>query len=362
MLLIVIHLLMSCSNSRNNYDKKLYIHNTSKFNLLTHHFHRKINSIWKSNEILITWPSQNNIKHNNQYKTCSHINFNNRTITVETVIPYNVNDHLHQAIINTLLMSYNLHSLHCNTNISNHIIINKKPFLYGQVLDHQGKPIQWYWRAKKFADYLIQTSVQTYIKNFHKIWFITIPLTPNHVDKRAIKYLSMVRKASKEYGVDQSLILAIMQIESSFNPDAVSHTDALGLMQIVQHSAGRDVFKMQGKWGQPSCSYLFNPQNNIDIGTAYLSMLQNTYLSNIDNPISQLYVTIAAYNSGVTNVLRIFSENQNQAFTVINSMKPDEVYQALYTRHPSIESRHYLYKVINLQKNIKINENYFIKK
>ncbi|MCS5780394.1 transglycosylase SLT domain-containing protein [Klebsiella pneumoniae subsp. pneumoniae] len=43
----------------------------------------------------------------------------------------------------------------------------------------------------------------------------------------------------------------------------------MGLMQVVQHSAGRDVFRSQGKSGLPSRSYLFDPANNIDTGTAY---------------------------------------------------------------------------------------------
>ncbi len=56
----------------------------------------------------------------------------------------------------------------------------------------------------------------------HVIWSVTIILVPNHLDKRAHKYLGMVRQASRKYGVDESLILAIMQTESSFNPYAVS--------------------------------------------------------------------------------------------------------------------------------------------
>jgi membrane-bound lytic murein transglycosylase C len=39
-----------------------------------------------------------------------------------------------------------------------------------------------------------------------------------------------------------------MQTESSFNPYAVSHADALGLMQVVQHSAGKDVFRCRENW------------------------------------------------------------------------------------------------------------------
>ncbi|UMP74899.1 transglycosylase SLT domain-containing protein [Klebsiella pneumoniae] len=75
------------------------------------------------------------------------------------------------------------------------------------------------------------------------VYSITINTVPNHLDKRAHKYLGMVRQASRKYGVDESLILAIMQTESSFKPYAVSHADAMGLMQVVQHSAGRDVFR-----------------------------------------------------------------------------------------------------------------------
>lgn len=48
-------------------------------------------------------------------------------------------------------------------------------------------------------------------------------------------------------------------------------------MQVVQHSAGKDVFRSQGKSGTPSRSYLFDPQSNIDTGTAYLAMLNNVY-------------------------------------------------------------------------------------
>jgi membrane-bound lytic murein transglycosylase C len=160
----------------------------------------------------------------------------------------------------------------------------------------------------------------------------------------------MVRKASKKYGVDESLILAIMQTESSFNPYAVSHADALGLMQVVQHSAGVDVFKSQGKWGKPSRSFLFDPESNIDTGTAYLAILQDTYLGGIDNPTSRRYAVITAYNGGAGSVLRVFNSDKQRAFSIINSMAADDVYQTLTTRHPSAESRRYLYKVNTAQK------------
>ena len=46
-------------------------------------------------------------------------------------------------------------------------------------------------------------------------------------------------------------------------------------MQVVPSTAGRDIFAMKGKGGQPSARYLYDPANNIDAGVAYLWILQN---------------------------------------------------------------------------------------
>ncbi|WP_246763818.1 membrane-bound lytic murein transglycosylase MltC, partial [Cronobacter sakazakii] len=232
----------------------------------------------------------------------------------------------------------------------NDIQISREPFLYGQVVDNTGQPIRWEGRAAKFADYLLQTHLKSRSNGLRIIYSVTINLVPNHLDKRAHKYIGMVRQASRKYGVDESLILAIMQTESSFNPYAVSHADALGLMQVVQHSAGKDVFRSQGKWGTPSRSYLFDPQSNIDTGTAYLAMLNNVYLGGITNPTSRRYAVITAYNGGAGSVLRVFSSDKDQAVNIINQLSPGDVYETLTNRHPSAESRRYLYKVNTAQK------------
>ncbi|SBZ96710.1 murein transglycosylase C [Klebsiella quasipneumoniae] len=59
---------------------------------------------------------------------------------------------------------------------------------------------------------------------------------------------------------------------------------------------------------------------------------------------------ITAYNGGAGSVLRVFSSDKVQAANIINSMAPGDVYQTLTTRHPSAESRRYLYKVNTAQK------------
>ncbi|CUX97138.1 membrane-bound lytic murein transglycosylase MltC [Candidatus Hoaglandella endobia] len=350
LLVIISPLLISCTYQNRNAENEVYIKDTNSFALLMSQFAHNIENIWGLDEVLITGP-KDYVKYTDHYKTRSHINFDTGTVTIETIASENLHTNLRRAIINTLLMGNDQNHIDYYS-VTDNLPLSKKPFLYGQVLDNNSEPIRWQWRADHFASYLLKTSLQSRINSKQRIWSITIQLVQNHMDKRAHKYLAMVRKASQQYGVDQSLIMAIIQIESSFNPYAVSHADALGLMQVVQYSAGRDVFKMKGEWGQPSRSYLFNPQNNIDTGTAYLAMLQNSYLGGIVNPISRRYAVITAYNAGAASVLRVFSLDQNRAFKIINRMHPNEVYQILHTKHPSLESRHYLYKVNNLQKKI----------
>ncbi|WP_413742358.1 membrane-bound lytic murein transglycosylase MltC [Sodalis sp. RH15] len=346
-LLVIAPMLFSCSSHKNE-DNEAYVKDTNGFDILMGQFANNVENIWGINEVLIAGP-KDYVKYTDQYLTRSHINFDAGTITVETIAGTDPAAHLRQAIISTLLMGDDPSSTDLYSD-ANDIQISKEPFLYGQVVDNTGQPIRWEGRAASFADYLLQTRLQSRTSDLHVIWSITIQLVPNHLDKRAHKYLPMVRNAAQKYGVDESLILAIMQTESSFNPYAVSHTDALGLMQVVQHSAGRDVFKMQGRWGQPSRSFLFDPENNIDTGTAYLALLQSNYLAGIANPTSRRYAVITAYNGGAGSVLRVFSSDKNQAFELINELQPADVYETLTTKHPSAESRRYLYKVNTLQK------------
>ncbi len=78
-------------------------------------------------------------------------------------------------------------------------------------------------------------------------------------------------------------------------------------------------------------------------------MLNNVYLAGIDNPTSRRYAVITAYNGGAGSVLRVFSSDKVQAANIINSMAPGRLPDA-DPRHPSAESRRYLYKVNTAQK------------
>lgn len=345
---LIAPLLASCSSKKTDSPNEDWVKDTNGFDILMGQFANNIEKIWGYNEVLIAGP-KDYVKYTDGYQTRSHINFNNGTITVETIAGSEPAAHLRQAIVKTLLMGDDPGSIDLYSDADD-VLISKQPFLYGQVVDNHGEPIRWKGRAIKFADYLLQTRMQRRSNGLHIIYSVTINLVANHQDKRAHKYLKMVREASRKYGVDESLILAIMQTESSFNPYAVSRADALGLMQVVQHSAGKDVFRSQGKYGVPSRSYLFDPQSNIDTGTAYLAMLNDVYLAGITNATSRRYAVITAYNGGAGSVLRIFSSDKIQAANIINTMQPGDVYQTLTTQHPSAESRRYLNKVDTAQK------------
>ncbi len=86
-------------------------------------------------------------------------------------------------------------------------------------MDNNGQQIANQVIASNFATYLIQNKLQTRrLQNGNTVQFVVISMIANHVEVRAQKYIPLVRKAAERYGIDESLILGIMQTESSFNP------------------------------------------------------------------------------------------------------------------------------------------------
>ncbi|WP_457914665.1 membrane-bound lytic murein transglycosylase MltC [Candidatus Hartigia pinicola] len=345
-LTLLVPLLISCSRQQG--FSLNYLKDTNSFNVLMGQFAHNIENIWGIKEVLVAG-SEDYLKYTDAYRTRSHINFDAGIITIETISSIEPKKYLKKAIITTLLMSGNPNSidLYSYTNATTH---SKKPFLFEQVLDNNSQLIHWEGHAMKYADYLVNNKIQRRRSGMHIIWRVTMRLVPHHLDTRARKYLSYIKQASVKYGIDESLILAIMQTESSFNPYAVSRSNALGLMQIMQHTAGKDVFLSQGISGVPSRNYLFNPEKNIDMGTAYLAILQNNYLGDIQNQASRRYAVITAYNSGASRVLRIFHSDKKYAVKKINQLNSRQVYEMLLSKHPVSESRNYLVKVNKAQK------------
>lgn len=169
--------------------------------------------------------------------------------------------------------------------------------------------------------------------------------------RRAAPYVAHARQLGEQFQIDPALILAVAQVESSFNPLAQSHIPAFGLMQIVPHSAGLDVNRRLNQINaEPSAEELFEPLTNMHFGIGYLSLLDTTYLAAIHDPHNRLLCTIAAYNTGAGNVARVFHpEGRRQlsaAVSVINQMNPEEVEASLLSNLPYQETRDYLPKVL----------------
>ncbi|MBM0746367.1 membrane-bound lytic murein transglycosylase EmtA [Pantoea sp. ICBG 1758] len=178
------------------------------------------------------------------------------------------------------------------------------------------------------------------------------PLTQAPPSKINDAWALFTEDAATHYGVDEKLISAIISVESGGNPAAVSRSNAVGLMQIKASTAGREVYRVQGRHGQPSTAELRDPAKNIDIGVAYLRILQESALAGIRDPLTLRYATIVSYANGAGALLRTFSRDRDRAIAMINAMSPDEFYQHVQNKHPAAQAPRYLWKVTTAYRTI----------
>lgn len=110
------------------------------------------------------------------------------------------------------------------------------------------------------------------------------------------KYSDIVEEYAKKYEVEDNLIYAVIKAESNFNEKAVSNKKAIGLMQIMEKTAKEiaTTCDIEINENDNAREKIAEVQNNINIGTKYLSNLLEKY-NNIE-------VAIAAYNAGTGNV------------------------------------------------------------
>ncbi len=101
--------------------------------------------------------------------------------------------------------------------------------------------------------------------------------------------LEAVQQASRRDGIHPMAILAIIQVESRFDPQATSPDGAMGLMQISA-ATGRALAEQMGiPW--TSDDQLFDPVTNVLLGTRYLASLLEQFQGDMD-------AALAAFNCG----------------------------------------------------------------
>ena len=178
-----------------------------------------------------------------------------------------------------------------------------------------------------------------------KVSSVTLQLAPDHMVTRAAEFAPAIKKYSGMYGIDEPLVYAVIEQESSFNPKACSGI-AYGLMQLVPDKGGKDAYRyVYHIDDDPTPEFLYIPDNNIQLGTAYLRIIMTGSFSGVNDKINRMLCSIAAYNTGAGNVARAFTGKLDVNSAVvgkINSMSNKELYDYLkYNLHHQ-ETRNYI--------------------
>ena len=113
-------------------------------------------------------------------------------------------------------------------------------------------------------------------------------------------FKALVDAAAKQYGVEANFVWAIMRQESAYNPEARSYVGAAGLMQLMPATA-REEAKRAGL----SRYDLYNPSDNIKLGTSHLGWLGRNF--------ARPEYVMAAYNAGSGNTRKWLKDGGDRA-------------------------------------------------
>ncbi|MDD2364989.1 MAG: lytic transglycosylase domain-containing protein [Desulfuromonadaceae bacterium] len=121
----------------------------------------------------------------------------------------------------------------------------------------------------------------------------------------------IIRNCSEKYGVNPSLVKAVIHAESGYNPNAVSSKGASGLMQLMPATA-RSL----------NVADRFNPKDNVEGGVKYLRFLLDTFRGDV-------VLAVAAYNAGLNKVAKYggippYNETKTYVNRVLAYMKSYE--------------------------------------
>jgi soluble lytic murein transglycosylase-like protein len=100
------------------------------------------------------------------------------------------------------------------------------------------------------------------------------------------EYENIIKASADKYGVNASLIKAVIHAESGYNPKAVSRKGASGLMQLMPATARS--LKVNNS---------LDPKDNVEGGVKYLRFLLDTFQGDIS-------LALAAYNAGLSKVAK----------------------------------------------------------
>lgn len=140
---------------------------------------------------------------------------------------------------------------------------------------------------------------------------ILLFLRPYFTKSADPNYKDTVFYYSWKYDLDPSLVLAVIKTESNFNPNATSHANAKGLMQITEETLKWAILR-EGEKANYTKEHLYDPKINIRYGCLILSLLKEEF--------HDTDTILAAYNAGRGNVVKWLKDSRySQNGKIINT-------------------------------------------
>lgn len=144
------------------------------------------------------------------------------------------------------------------------------------------------------------------------------------------EYQTYVEKYSEEYGIEQSFVYAVINVESGFDENASSDAGAVGLMQIIEDAFQWTKRSLDVRDRDLSYEDMKNPEYNIEYGCCMLGYYYSKYGS--------YELSAAAYHAGTNQVDIWIAEGSVSG----DCFDADEI--------PSAATAHYVKKVMRAYK------------
>lgn len=143
---------------------------------------------------------------------------------------------------------------------------------------------------------------------------------------------TIIKKEALAIGWDWRLLAAVIYQESGFDPEAISHLGAVGLMQVMPETSIQQGFEKYE-----------TPEDNIHVGAHYLKYLEKKFDKFDLDSSEQIKFTLAAYNAGIGHVFdairlaEAYGKNpkiwdNNVDYFILHKSQP-EIYQDTMSRN-----------------------------
>jgi len=331
-------------------------------------YKKKVAKVWGKEAVIPD--SKRDVTYRDNYKQRSIVNYDEGVVKVELALkpgiaknPKTAHRKLAAAIKKTIEQAPDERSIIEIAKRPTPLSSTQPAVLAGLVANIDNSPLS----TEELADFAkaIATAMQTHsltgTDGKQRVIISTeFKLVPDHIRLRAEKFSQSVNTYAKEHNIPAALVYAVIETESAFNPRAKSPVPAFGLMQLVPRTGARDAYRfLYSKDKVVKERYLYDPDNNIQLGTAYLHLLYYKRFKKIKDLEARTWATIAAYNAGQDSVISAFTGQYSRrnypsryswrrhAMKKINKLSAEGLYKHLRRHLPAKETRNYIKKVRN---------------